>query len=76
MAKENLGESLVVCQILTMSRDKNKESKQAVIRQCFIHQTFTLHSIAKAELCIMSLHGKSFSKNLKFLLTPVPSEEL
>ena len=59
-AEENLGESLVVCQILTMSRDKNKESKQAVI------QTFTLYSIAKAELCIMSLHGKSFSKNFKF----------
>ena len=55
-----------------MSRDK-KESRQAVIRQSFTHQIFTL---AKAELCIMSLHGKSFSKNLKFLLTLVPSEEL
>ena len=60
---------------LPMSRDKNKESKQAVIRQSFIHQTFTLYSIAKAELCVMSLHGKSFSKNFKFLLTSVPSEE-
>ena len=49
-AEENVGEfdeSLVVCQILPMSHDINKESKQAGIYQSFTHLKFLMRNSPK-----------------------------